>query len=81
LEAHLAAYKDRLARIAGLIERMGAVPVFVTHTRADYSRLENGRLTGITTGNGPNGVDQGRVLVHFNAATSEGSKPTAIDRD
>lgn len=70
LEANLTAYKDRLVRIAGLIERMGAVPVFVTQTRADY-RLENGRLTGITAAVGPNGVDQGRVLVHFNTATLE----------
>lgn len=70
LEANLTAYKDRLVRIAGLIERMGAVPVFVTQTRADY-RLENGRLTGITAADGPNGVDQGRVLVRFNAATLE----------
>ncbi len=44
LEAHLAAYKDRLARIAGLIERMGAVPVFVTQTRADYSRPAGWRM-------------------------------------
>jgi lysophospholipase L1-like esterase len=70
LEANLAAYKDRLVRIAGLIERMGAVPVFVTQTRADY-RLENGRLTGITAVDGPNGVDQGRLLGRFNAATME----------
>ncbi len=41
LEVNLAAYKDRLVRIAGLIEGMGAMPVFVTQTRADY-RLENG---------------------------------------
>jgi hypothetical protein len=49
---------------------MGAVPVFVNQTRADY-RLENGRLTGITAAVGPNGVDQGRVLIRFNAATME----------
>ena len=70
LEANLAAYKERLVRIAGLIERMGAVPVFVTQTRADY-RLENGLLTGIAEADGPNGVDQGRVLARFNAATLE----------
>jgi len=70
LEANLAAYKDRLVRIAGLIERLGAVPVFVTQTRADY-RLENGRLTGITDVDGPNGVDRGGALVRLNAATME----------
>jgi GDSL-like lipase/acylhydrolase family protein len=70
LKANLAAYKDRLVRIAELIERLGATPVFVTQTRADY-RLENGRLTGITDVDGPNGVDRGRALVRFNAATME----------
>lgn len=70
LDANLAAYKHRLMRIAGLIERMGAVPVFVTQTRGDY-RLDNGRLMGITSVDGPNGVDQGRVLGRFNAATLE----------
>ena len=70
LEANLAAYKDRLVRIAGLIERMSAVPVFVTQTRAD-SKQENGRLIGITEAGGPNGVDRGRALARFNAATME----------
>ena len=70
LEANLAAYKHRLVRIAGLIERMGAVPVFITQTRADY-RLENGRLLGIVEAKGPNGVDQGRALARFNAVTME----------
>ncbi len=70
LEVNLAAYKDRLVRIAGLIEGMGAMPVFVTQTRADY-RLENGRLTGIAEAGGPNGVDRGRALTQFNAATLE----------
>jgi lysophospholipase L1-like esterase len=70
LEADLAAYKERLVRIVGLIGRMGAVPVFVTQTRSDYRR-EHGRLTGIREVDGPNGVDQGRVLARFNAATME----------
>jgi hypothetical protein len=70
LDANLAAYKDRLVRIAGLIERMSAVPVFVTQTRADY-RLEKNRLTGTTSVKGPNRVDQGRALGRFNAATLE----------
>jgi GDSL-like Lipase/Acylhydrolase family len=70
LEVNLAAYKDRLVRIAGLIEGMGAMPIFVTQTRADY-RLENGRLTGIVEAEGPNGVDRGRALTRFNAATLE----------
>lgn len=70
LEANLAAYRGRLVRVDELIERMGAVPVFVTQTRADY-RLENGRLLGIVEAEGPNGVDQGRVLARFNAVTME----------
>lgn len=70
LEANLTAYKDRLVRIAGLIQHLGARPVFVTQTRADY-RLENHRLMGIADVDGPNGVDRGRALVRFNAATME----------
>jgi len=70
LEVNLAAYKDRLVRIAELIQRLGAVPVFVTQTRADF-RLDNGRLTGIADAEGPNGVDRGRALARFNAATME----------
>ena len=70
LKVNLAAYKDRLERIAGLIESMGAIPVFITQTRADY-RLEDGRLTGIVETSGPNGVDRGRALTLFNAATLE----------
>jgi lysophospholipase L1-like esterase len=70
LEINLAAYKDRLVRIAELVEGLGEVPVFVTQTRADY-RLDGGRLTGIVTVSGPNGVDRGRILARFNAATLE----------
>ena len=70
LKVNLAAYKDRLERIAGLIESMGAIPVFITQTRADY-RLEDGRLTGIVETSGPNGVDRGHALTRFNAATLE----------
>jgi hypothetical protein len=70
LDVRLAAYKDRLERVAGLIESMGAMPVFITQTRADY-RLEHGRLTGIAEADGPNGVDRGRALTLFNAATLE----------
>jgi hypothetical protein len=70
LKVNLAAYKDRLERMAGLIESMGAIPIFITQTRADY-HLENGRLTGIAEGDGPNGVDRGRALTLFNAATLE----------
>ena len=68
LEINLAAYKDRLVRIAELVEGRDAVPVFVTQTRADY-RLDGGRLSGIVTVSGPNGVDRGRALTRFNAAT------------
>jgi hypothetical protein len=66
----LADYKRRLIRIAALIEHLGARPVFVTQTRADY-RLEDGRLLGIATSAGPNGVDQGRALGRLNRATLE----------
>lgn len=68
MEANLTAYRDRLVELAGLIEHMGAVPVFVTQTRADF-RLQDGRLLGIVTAIGPNGVDQGRALLRFNATT------------
>jgi len=71
LQVNLAAYEGRLVRIAGLIRGLGATPVFVTQTRADY-RLENGRFTGIKGGDGrPNGVDRGRALTRFNAVTLE----------
>ena len=70
LEANLDVYKTRLVRVANLIERLGAVPVFITQTRSDY-RLEHGRLIGIVKSEGPNGVDQGRALARVNAATLE----------
>jgi lysophospholipase L1-like esterase len=70
MEANLAAYRDRLGRVARLIARLGAVPVFVTQTRADY-RTDNGHLIGIAAPAGPNGVDRGRALARFNAATLE----------
>jgi lysophospholipase L1-like esterase len=66
--AALAAYKVRLAQIADRIERLGAVPMFITQVRADY-RFDNGRLVGIVKPSGPNGVDQGRALGRINAAT------------
>src|SRR5262249_48708340 len=70
LEINLAAYKDRLERIAELVEGRGEVPVFVTQTRADYRHV-GGRLIGIVTASGPNGVDRGQVLARFNAVTRE----------
>ena len=70
LEINLAAYKDRLVHVAELVEGLGEVPIFVTQTRADY-RLDGGRLTGIVTDSGPNGVDQGQILARFNAVTLE----------
>jgi hypothetical protein len=81
LEVNLAAYEGRLVRIAGLIRGLGATPVFVTQTRADY-RLENGRFIGIKGADGPNGVDRGRALTRFNAATMEvcrGWQVTCLD--
>ena len=66
--AALAAYKVRLAQIADRIERLGAVPVFITQVRADY-RFDHGRLVGIVKPTGPNGVDQGQALRSINAAT------------
>jgi hypothetical protein len=83
LKVNLAAYKDRLERIAGLIESMGAIPVFITQTRADY-RLEDGRLTGIVETNGPNGVDRGRALTLFKPPRSKsvgtGTWPASTSR-
>jgi len=70
LQPDLAEYKARLRRIAALIERLGAAPVFITQTRADY-RLHDGQLLGIATSAGPNGVDQGRALIRINGATLE----------
>src|SRR5262249_61627576 len=64
----LAAYKVRLAQIADRIERLGAVPMFITQVRADY-RFDHGRLVGIVKPTGPNGVDQGQALRSINAAT------------
>jgi len=66
----LAAYKIRLAHIANRIEKLGAVPMFITQVRSDY-RFDNGRLVGIVKPSGPNGVDQGRALGRINATTMD----------
>ncbi|HTY78184.1 MAG TPA: GDSL-type esterase/lipase family protein [Candidatus Bathyarchaeia archaeon] len=66
----LADYKARLRRITALIEDLGAAPVFITQTRADY-KMVNGELIGISTEAGPNGVDQGHALARINGATLE----------
>lgn len=64
----VAAYKDRLGRMAEAIHAMGAVPVFITEWRGD-ARIKDGRVMGLATANGLNGVDQHRLLARFNAAT------------
>ena len=68
IEARLDAYQARLGRIADLIQRLGATPIFVTQTRSDY-RVDNGRLIGIAKPGAFNGVDEGLALMRLNATT------------
>jgi lysophospholipase L1-like esterase len=63
-------YKRRLVAMAERIHAMGAVPIFVTQPRGDF-RVVNGRVQGIATVEGLNGVDQYRLLAEFNQATRE----------
>lgn len=66
----LAAYQDRLRLLAQASHAMGAVPVFVTQTRADF-RVVDGRVQGMVEDDGLNGVDHYRRLSAFNRATRE----------
>lgn len=64
------AYQDRLRRLAERAHAMGAVPVFVTQTRADF-KLADGKVLGMVEGDGLNGIDHYRRLTAFNRATRE----------
>lgn len=64
----LAQYRQRLKLMADEIHAMGAVPVFVTQARGDYKKM-GGKLVGMVTEDGPNGVDQHDALARLNAAT------------
>lgn len=66
----LDAYRQRLVAMAGRIHAWGAVPIFVTQTRADF-RLEGGRVVGVAAAEGLNGIDQFRRLSAFNQVTRE----------
>lgn len=69
-EADIAQYRQRLKLMADEIHAMGAVPVFVTQTRGDFKKL-GGKVVGMVTESGPNGVDQYNALAPFNAATMQ----------
>lgn len=63
-------YKQRLKTMAQSIHRMGAVPVFITQPRGDY-RVVDGKVLGVASAEGLNGVDQYRLLAALNQATRE----------
>jgi len=63
-------YRQRLKLMADEIHAMGAVPVFVTQSRGDY-KLVGGKVMGMVTEDGPNGVDQYNALSPYNAATRQ----------
>lgn len=63
-------YRKRLVAMAERIHALGAVPVFVTQPRGDF-RVEGGKVLGVATAEGLNGVDQHRLLAEFNQATRE----------
>lgn len=66
--AKIAEYTQRLKSIAREIHALGAVPVFVTQPRGDV-RFEGGKVLGLATDQGPNGLDQYNALAPYNAAT------------
>lgn len=61
-------YKERLKAMAGLIRGLGAEPLFITQARGD-ARVIDGRLQGLASADGPNGLDEHGALTRFNAAT------------
>lgn len=65
-----AQYRRRLVAMAERIHALGAVPIFVTQPRGDF-RVVNGRVQGIATTEGLNGIDQHRLLSEFNQATRD----------
>lgn len=66
----LDAYKGRLRQLAQGSHAMGAVPVFVTQTRADF-RLADGKVLGMVEEGGVTGVEHYRRLAAVNRATRE----------
>lgn len=66
----LEAYQDRLRRLARNAHAMGAVPVFVTQTRADF-KVVDGKVLGMVEEDGLNGLDHHRRLAAFNQATRD----------
>ncbi|MCA1910119.1 MAG: GDSL-type esterase/lipase family protein [Magnetospirillum sp.] len=69
-DSNIEHYKQRLKLMADEIHAMGAVPVFVTQPRGDY-KISGGKLLGMVTDNGPNGIDQYNALAPYNAATRQ----------
>jgi lysophospholipase L1-like esterase len=66
--SHPDSYRQRLKLLAERIHGMGAVPVFVTQARGDY-RLVGGKVQGLASAEGSNGVDEHRLLDEMNRAT------------
>lgn len=67
----LDAYRERLRHLAQDSHAMGAVPVFITQTRADF-RTVDGKVMGAADGEGGlNGIDRYRRLAAVNRATRE----------
>ena len=62
------AYAARAKELVARIRALGAKPVLVTQVSGD-ARLAGGVLRGLAEQDGPNGVDRGRRLAAFNAAT------------
>jgi len=69
-DSNVEQYKQRLKLMADEIHAMGAVPVFVTQTRGDFKHV-GGKLLGMVTEDGPNGVDQYNALAPYNSATRQ----------
>jgi lysophospholipase L1-like esterase len=66
----IAAYQERLRRLAAAAHGMGAVPVFVTQTRGDF-KVVDGKVLGMVEDGALNGVDHYRQLALFNRATRQ----------
>ncbi|MBR9970904.1 SGNH/GDSL hydrolase family protein [Magnetospirillum sulfuroxidans] len=69
-DSNVAQYQQRLKLMADEIHAMGAVPVFITQTRGDFKKA-GGKIVGMVTEDGPNGIDQYQALMPYNAATRD----------
>lgn len=69
-DSNIEQYRQRLKLMADEIHAMGAVPVFVTQTRGDFKHV-GGKLLGMVTEGGPNGIDQYNALAPYNVATRQ----------